>query len=98
MPADAVALKVAAVAPADTVTDAGTVSQALFVFSVRLDPPVGAAVFRVTVHVLTPPGPRLAGLHDIPETRTVPPPPAAALKATSWIAHATPLLLLAVAL
>jgi hypothetical protein len=40
--AAAVALNVAVVAPAATVTDAGTVSEALLLASVTLDPPVGA--------------------------------------------------------
>src|SRR5580704_4955873 len=63
MEAAAVALKVAALAPAATVTDAGTVSAALLLASVTLDPPAGAAWGSVTVHVLTPLCPRLAGLH-----------------------------------
>ena len=40
--AAAVALKVAVVAPAVTVTEAGTVSRALLLARVTLDPPVGA--------------------------------------------------------
>ncbi len=51
---DAVALKVAVVDPADTVTDAGTVSNALLLDSVTVDPPVGAVCVSVTVHVLAP--------------------------------------------
>src|ERR1700735_5065757 len=57
-----VALKVAEVAPADTVTDAGTVRVELVLVSVTVAPPVGAASVRVTVHVLEEFGPRLAGL------------------------------------
>ena len=49
------------VPPAATTTDAGTVSHALFVVSVTLDPPVGAAVPKVTVHVLTPLGLNVVG-------------------------------------
>jgi hypothetical protein len=64
-----VAVKVAAVAPAATVTDAGMVSQALFLVSVTFDPPVGAAVLKVTVHVLTPLGLRLVGLQVSAERR-----------------------------
>jgi hypothetical protein len=40
--AAAVALKVAVVAPAATVTDAGMVSRVLLLARVTLDPPVGA--------------------------------------------------------
>ena len=53
MVAAAVALKVAVVAPADTVTEAGTVSRALLLASVTLEPPAGAVWVRVTVQVLT---------------------------------------------
>ena len=41
--AAAVAVKVAVVAPAATMTEAGTASEALLLVSVTLDPPVGAA-------------------------------------------------------
>ena len=68
--AAAVALKVAVVAPAATVTVAGTVSEALLLASVTLDPPAGEACVRVTVQVLTALCPRVAGLHTTPETRT----------------------------
>ena len=68
--AAAVALKVAAVAPAATVTKAGTVSKALLLASVTLVPPVGAIWVTVTVQVLTAPWPRLVRLQDTPETRT----------------------------
>jgi len=70
MLADAVALKVAVVAPAATVTDAGTVSRVLLLATVTLDPPVGAAWVRVTVQVLTALCPRLVGLQATPETTT----------------------------
>jgi hypothetical protein len=58
------------VAPAATVTDAGTVSEVLLLASVTLDPPDGAVWFIVTVQVLTALWPRLTGLHDTPEIRT----------------------------
>jgi hypothetical protein len=60
--AEAVALKVAMVAPAATVTDAGTVSAALLLARVTLDPPVGAVWASITVQVPTALCPRLAGL------------------------------------
>ena len=65
----AVALKVAVVAPAATVTEVGTVSKALLLASVTLVPPVGAARVRVTVQVLTALWPRLDGVQATPETR-----------------------------
>ena len=68
--AAAVALNVVVVAPAATVTDAGTVSEAVLLASVTLDPPAGADWVNVTVHVLTALCPRLVGLHDTVETRT----------------------------
>jgi hypothetical protein len=66
----AVALNVAVVAPAVTVTDAGTVSKVLLLASATLDPPVGAVWVSVTVHVLTALCPRLVGLQATPETST----------------------------
>ena len=66
----AVALNVAVVAPAATDTEAGTVSEALLLASVTLDPPAGAVWVSVTVHVLTALCPRLVGLQATPETRT----------------------------
>ena len=68
--AAAVALKVAEVAPAATVTDAGTVSEVLLLASVTVEPPVGAVWVSVTVQVLTALWPRLVGLQDTPETST----------------------------
>ena len=68
--AAAVPLKVAVVAPAVTVTDGGTVSDALLLATVTLDPPAGADWVNVTVHVLTALCPRLVGLHAKPETST----------------------------
>ena len=70
MEAAAVALKVAVVAPPVTVTDAGTVSRALLLPSVTLDPPVGAVCVNVTVHVLTALCPTLVGLHAKVDTST----------------------------
>ena len=60
MPA-VVALNVAEVAPAATVTEAGTVSTALVLVSVTTAPPAGATLVKVTVQVLEALGPRLAG-------------------------------------
>ena len=68
--AAAVALNVVVVAPAATVTDAGTVSKVPLLDSVTLDPPAGAVWVSVTVHVLTALCPRLAGMHITPETST----------------------------
>jgi hypothetical protein len=65
-----VALKVADVAAAATVTDAGTVSAALEFESVTLAPPAGAGWVRVTVQVLEALAPILAGLHVSAETST----------------------------
>ena len=70
MEAAAVALNVAVVAPAVTVTDAGTVSEVLLLASVTLEPPAGAIWVSVTVHVPTALCPRLAGLQATPETST----------------------------
>jgi hypothetical protein len=68
--ADAVALKVAVVAPAATVTAPGTVSKPLLLASVTLDPPARAIWVSVTVQVLTALCPRLVGLQATPETST----------------------------
>jgi hypothetical protein len=67
----AVALKLELAAPAATVTEAGTVSEALLLASVTVAPPVGAAWPSVTVHVLEELGPRLVGLQVKEETSTV---------------------------
>lgn len=61
--AEAVALKVALVAPEATVMEEGNVSRPLLLPSVTLAPPVGAAEFRLTVQVATELGFRPAGLH-----------------------------------
>ena len=65
-----VALKVAEVAAAATVTEAGALSVALVLVSVTAAPPTGAAWVRVTVQVLEEFGPRLAGLHASEEIST----------------------------
>jgi hypothetical protein len=70
MEAAAVALKVAVMAPAATVIDAGTVSEVLLLARATLEPPVGAAWVRVTVQVLTALCPRLVGLQVRVETCT----------------------------
>jgi hypothetical protein len=68
--AAAVAVKVAEVAVAATVTAAGTVRVALVLVRVTAAPPVGAAWVRVTVQVLDELGPRLVGLQTSEETST----------------------------
>ena len=65
-----VALKLAEVADAATVTDAGTESAELLLERVTAAPPAGAGCDRVTVQVLEAFGPRLAGLQAREETRT----------------------------
>ena len=65
-----VALNVAEVAPAPTVTEAGTFKAELVFESAMTAPPVGADWLRVTVHVLEAFEPRLAGLHETAETVT----------------------------
>ena len=65
-----VALKVAVIAAAATVTEAGAVRVALVLVRVTRAPPVGAAWVRVTVQVLEAFGPRLAGLQASEETST----------------------------
>ena len=65
-----VALKVADVAAAATVTEAATVSAALELERVTLAPPAGAGCVKVTVHVLEELAPMLAGLQASDETST----------------------------
>jgi hypothetical protein len=65
-----VTVKVADVAAAPTLTEAGTVNVALEFVRVTLAPPVGAAWVRVTVQVLEELGPRLLGLQDNADTKT----------------------------
>jgi len=64
---EAVAEKVAEVAPAATVTEAGTVSAALLSDRVTAAPPVGAALLRVTVQVAEVLDVSEAGLQVRPE-------------------------------
>lgn len=61
--APVVALNVAVVAPAATVTPVGAVSTALLLESEIVVPPAGATWVKVTVHALELLGPRLVGLH-----------------------------------
>jgi hypothetical protein len=56
-----VALKVAEVNPAATVTDAGTVSTVLVFVSATAAPPAGATFVKVTVQGLEAFGPKFAG-------------------------------------
>ena len=65
-----VALKVAAVAPAATGTEAGTVRVGLLLDRLTLAPPVGAALVRMTVQVLAALGPRVVEAQNSEETRT----------------------------
>jgi len=65
-----VALKLADVAAAVTVTEAGTVRVALVLDTVTVAPPAGAALVNVTVQVLEELGPRLVGLQASAETST----------------------------
>jgi hypothetical protein len=67
-----VAVKFAVVAPAATVTDAGTVMAALFEESVTADPPVGAACDKVTVQVEVAPDRTAEGEHCKPEMVVTP--------------------------
>ena len=64
------ALKVADVAAAATVTDAGTVRLALELERPTLAPPVGAGWVRFTVQVLEEFALRLLGLQDNADTET----------------------------
>jgi len=86
-----VALKVAVVAPVATVTDAGTVSEALLLASEIAIPPAGAAVFSVAVQVEIWPPFRLFGAHVIEErTGTATIPPAVVKAGTAEPVAATP--------
>jgi hypothetical protein len=67
---DVVALNVAEDAVAATVTDPGTVRTLLLLEIVTPAPPAGAGLVRVTVHVLEPLAPRLAGVQARDETAT----------------------------
>ena len=57
-----VALNVADVAAAATVTDVGTVNVVLVFVSATVLPPAGAAWFSMTVQLLAPLGPKVVGL------------------------------------
>ena len=63
MVAPAVAVNVAVVEFAATTTEAGTARSTLLLESDTVEPPAGADWLRVTVQVLDPLCPRLAGLH-----------------------------------
>lgn len=52
--AETAAVKVAVVAPEDTVTDVGTLTEALLLVSATASPPDGAAAVRLTVHASLP--------------------------------------------
>jgi hypothetical protein len=64
------AMKVAEIAPADTVTDAGTLRAELVLVKATMAPPAGAALLRVTVQVVEEMGPRLSELQASEETST----------------------------
>jgi hypothetical protein len=61
-------LKLAAVAPAATVTLVGTVAAALLLDSVTAAPPAGAGAVKITVPVEGLPPPTLAGFRDTAES------------------------------
>ena len=65
-----VALKLADMAVAATVTEVGTVRVALVLVRATAAPPVGAAWVRVTVQALEALGPRLVGVQTSEETST----------------------------
>lgn len=70
-----VAVKVAVVAAAATVTEAGIVSAVVLLASVTAAPPVGAAPLKVTVQAVLPELLNVAGVQDTALTvgRTTPP-------------------------
>jgi hypothetical protein len=70
MEAAAVAVKVALVAPAATVTEAGTVSSVLLLARVTAAPPGSAGWVVVTVQLLVALWPRLAGVQATEDTST----------------------------
>ena len=65
-----VALKLAVVAPAATLTEVGVESAALLSETATLAPPVGTALVKVTVQVLAALGPRLLGVQATEDTNT----------------------------
>ena len=85
--AAAVAEKLPDVAPAATVTEAGTEkAEVLELVRETMEPPVGAADVSVTVHADVPPGLTVTGLHPselgvtvAPVTVMAPPVPVAAM-------------------
>jgi hypothetical protein len=85
-----VALNVAVVAAAATVTEAGTASAALLLERVTLAPPDGAAALRVTVHALDAFCPRLVGLQASEETVGNPGPPPVTVPPVADIKRAFP--------
>jgi len=64
------ALKVAVVADAATLTEAGTLSIELLLDNLTLAPPLGAGWVKATVQVLDEFAPRLDGLHATEEIDT----------------------------
>ena len=66
-----VTVKVAVVLPAATVTEAGTVAEALLLESETEMPPVGAALLKVTVPVEDTPPTTLVGLTETDERAAV---------------------------
>jgi hypothetical protein len=68
--AEVVALKVAVLAPAATLTEVGVVSTVLLSERATLAPPVGAALVKVTVQLLEALGPRLLGAQPRDDTST----------------------------
>ena len=66
----AVTPKVAELAPAAIVTEAGVVSRVLLSESDTTAPPLGAVLLSVTVHVLAAPESNVVALHDSPESST----------------------------
>ena len=64
----AVAVKMAEVAPAATVTETGILRKALLSDKATVTPPDGAAAVRVTVHVAAAPPAKLAGVQDRAES------------------------------
>ena len=65
-----VALKLAVVAAAATVTDAGAANEALLLERVTAAPPAGAAWVSVTVQALVALDPKLVGLQASDDTST----------------------------
>jgi len=63
-------VKIAVVAPAATVTEAGTVSEELLSDTATAAPPVEAGLVSVTVQVLDATGPSVVGLQVRAETTT----------------------------